>query len=95
LSLGLPLCVSQRDAGSRIALGSTCFSPDTLIALLKKPSTSSRTFWAQTAAKEQSAGAIGKHEQCAMGGLGPADLAYAFAAMKPLNRLNRIHLQVP
>lgn len=46
-------------------------------------------------AKEQSAAAIGKHEQCAMVGLGPAELAYAFAVMKPLNGLNRIHLQVP
>jgi hypothetical protein len=30
-----------------------------------------------------------------MVGLGPAELAYAFAAMKPLNGLNRIYLQVP
>jgi hypothetical protein len=46
-------------------------------------------------AKEQSAGKMGTDEQCAVVGLDPAGLAYALAAMKPLNRLKRIHLKLP
>jgi hypothetical protein len=42
-------------------------------------------------AKEQSAGKMGTDEQCAVVGLGPAGLAYALAAMKPLNRPKRVH----
>jgi hypothetical protein len=42
-------------------------------------------------AKEQSAGKMGTDEQCAVVGLGPAKLAYALAAMKPLNRPKRVH----
>lgn len=46
-------------------------------------------------AKEQSAAKMGTDEQCAVVGLGPAELAYALAAMKPLNRPKGMHLKLP